>query len=166
MSSALLRDSGIRSIVIEEPAKPRLRRLMPWELNEEEAKQFLRAIEFDDHGGGAESVIHQIGKEELVLWSWGDQGSVVIVVSCVKHHEDGTKDFFVRLVAGESLFSRYDEFAEDFTVAAKAFGCDRVVSLMKPEIYEAWMKGCGDRGTDFNVKVIYHVIEHVMTEGV
>jgi len=157
--------SGIRSLVLEEPAKPRLRRAMPWDLDPEEAKQFLRAVEFDDHGGGAESLIHQIGNGDLALWVWGGDESVVIVVSCVKYHEDGFKEFFVRVVAGESLFSRYDEFAADFTMAAKEFGCDRVVSLMKPEIYEAWVKGCEARDRDFNARVIYHVIEHVMTEG-
>ena len=131
----------------------RLWQVMPRDLKGKQAVAFLEAVRVDDHGPGAERLIEQIVEGRLQMWLWleGDDRCVV-VVSEDKVHEDGFREFFVRIMAGTGVFELWEEFTRDFEAVARSRGADRMVAFMKPHIFQAFSQGIEKRGGDFGAE--------------
>jgi hypothetical protein len=125
-----------------------LERISTWELDKVTINYYHRAIDTYDHSGGVDETSWAIARGDNQLWIWKSESSQMVIVTEVRQHPDVYRELVVLMLAGSGGLSDWVQTTSAFADKCAEFQCDRVITFVRPELWEKFQEHGAGEGTE------------------
>jgi len=114
------------------------KKLLPKDLDPDEAEYYYKAVDTDDHCGGIGTTSNRIYKGEMDLWVYNVEDTILVCTTKMASHDDGYKEMIVCMMAGTNVTDTraHESIHKSMMEYAVENGCERMIAFVRPEMWE------------------------------